>query len=484
MPLPADLARAAASVLLTPAPLRQSPTEPEWRRALVAGAGAEETVAAAVAELRRAAPEVSVDLFGAAGGGGLWSLRRRRYDVACLLLTGEGRRGEKVRALLCGAPAMLARGASGQWYRVRLPAVRPLSLRWWARLCLAGLLSAVCALVALVLRGADALWVLSPAPPAPRPPGALEGRRVTFIMPTYNQRHLVDFCLPALLAEAGHRHRVLVVDDAGTDGTSEYIRQKYPAAQVLRLPENRGFAGAVRAGIAASDTPLFALINSDVQVRRPFLTPMLRWFAREDVFAVSSRIDLPDGDLTETGKVVASFSGLVEPHHLAPDRAGAILYAQGACSLFHRAQYEALGGLDTLYRPLYWEDLDLGYRAWRRGWRSVFEPAASVLHKRRAWMGSAHRRAYTDEIFLRNALLFVWKNVRDPRMLVQHVAYVAIRLLREVTAGEALMAHALLRAVPAAPAALSRRWRERRRGDLPDRDILRLSTPQEEGEGA
>ena len=452
----------------------------------MAGAGTEETVAAAVAELRRAAPGVSVDVLGAApaGGWGLRSVRRRRYDVACLLLTGEGRRSEKVRALLCGAPAVFARGASGQWYRVRLPAVRPASLRWWARLCLAALLSAVCALVVLMLRAADAVWVLSPAPRAPRNPGAPDGKRVTFIMPTYNQRHLVDFCLPALLAEAGGLHRVIVVDDAGTDGTTEYIRQKYPAAQVVRLTENRGFAGAVRAGIAASHTPLFALINSDVQIRRPFLAPMLRWFDREDVFAVSSRIELPDGDQTETGKVAASFSGLVEPYHVAPDSSGPILYAQGACSLFHRAQYEALGGLDTLYRPLYWEDLDLGYRAWRRGWRSAFEPAASVLHKRRAWMGSAHRRAYTDEIFLRNALLFVWKNVRDPQMLAQHATYVAIRLLREVTAGEALMARALLRAVPAAPAALARRWRQRRRGDLPDRDILRMAGPQEGGEGA
>jgi len=47
-----------------------------------------------------------------------------------------------------------------------------------------------------------------------------------------------------------------------------------------------------------------------------------------------------------------------------------------------------------------------------------------------------------------------------------------------------LMARALLRAVPAAPAALARRWRERRRGDLPDRDILRMAGPQEGGEKA
>ena len=101
-----------------------------------------------------------------------------------------------------------------------------------------------------------------------------------------------------------------------------------------------------------------------------------------------------------------------------------ILYAGGASSVFHRARYEALGGLDTLYHPFYWEDIELGYRAWRVGWRSVFEPRASVFHRRRATIGPRFGDDYANQTFLKNVLLFVLKNVRDRRLLSQHFAYV------------------------------------------------------------
>jgi len=358
-----------------------------------------------------------------------------------------------------------------------MPPVQPLSLRWWARLVLAGMLSGVYLRVALRIQAIDALRRLVPLPPAIADPGPPTGRQVTFIVPSYNQRHLMDFCLPPLLEEAGREHRVMVVDDASTDGTAEYVRQKYPSVWLVRLPKNRGFAGAVRAGIAASETPLFALINTDVQVRPGFLKAMVAHFDDPDTFAVCSRIELPDGSQMETGNVAPAFSGILEPYHVPPTRSGPILYAGGASSVFHRARYEALGGFSTIYRPLYWEDIELGYRAWRRGWRSIFEPGASVFHKRRAWMGPRFGDAYANETFLKNALVFVWKNVRDRGLLAQHLAYVWARLASEVLAGEERMCRAVLRSAPLCPVALIMRAREYRRGDLGDRDILRRARP-------
>ena len=339
------------------------------------------------------------------------------------------------------------------------------------------MLCLIYALVALRIRVLDAVWRLVPAGSPVCDPGPPAGREVTFIVPSYNQRPLMDFCLPPLLAEAGDEHQVMVVDDASTDDTVEYVRKKYPSVQVVRLPKNRGFAGAVRAGIAASKTPLFALINTDVQVRPGFVPAMVAHFDRPDTFAVCSRIDLPGGSQMETGNVAAAFSGILEPYHVPATETGPILYAGGASSIFHRARYEALGGFATIYRPLYWEDIELGYRAWRRGWRSVFEPRASVFHKRRAWMGPRFGEAYSNETFLKNALIFVWKNVRDRGLLAQHFAYVCARLAREVLSGEGTMCRALLRALPLFRWVLLMRIRERRRGDLTDAEILRRACP-------
>jgi GT2 family glycosyltransferase len=130
-----------------------------------------------------------------------------------------------------------------------------------------------------------------------------------------------------------------------------------------------------------------------------------------------------------------------------------------------------------MYRPLYFEDIELGYRAWRRGWRSLFEPGASVLHQRRAWIGKRFGNAYANETFLKNSLLFVWKNVRDREMLAQHLAYVCARLLSEILNGERTMAYAVLRALPLAPRVLMKRWGQWRRGDLTDAQILAIARP-------
>lgn len=89
-------------------------------------------------------------------------------------------------------------------------------------------------------------------------------------------------------------------------------------------------------------------------------------------------------------------------------------------------------------------------------------------------MGPQLGGAGADRTFLKNAILFVWKNVRDRRLLTQHFVYLAMRLVREVLNGENLAAGAVLGALPVLPRALRRRWQTHRRGDLDDREILAL----------
>jgi GT2 family glycosyltransferase len=469
MRLLAEAARAAGNVLLAPAALTDIGGAQRWRRALLVGSRDQRVISRAIGELRRVAPGLAIDAPDSRG--------KRRYDLICLLLTGEGRRAEKARALLSGAPVILAYGADRRWRRAHLPPVTMASPGWWARLWLAVTLSGFYQAVTATILLFDALRRLLPASRPSARPGAPAGRTVTFIVPNYNQRHLMDFCLPPLLAEGGEAHRVLVVDDASSDDTVAYLRASYPQVRLLALKRNLGFGGAVSAGIQASDTPLFALINTDVQVRPGWLAAVLPHFGRPDTFAVCSRIDLPGGSGMETGNVAPAWSGLLEPYHVPPTAPGPILYAGGASSVYDRAKYQALGGFETVYRPMYFEDIELGYRAWRRGWRSLFEPAASVYHQRRAWIGTRFNEAQANETFLRNGLLFVWKNVRDPVMLAENCAYVCARLLRELLGGEGTMARAFLRALPLLPRMLTRRWRDRRRGDLSDHQILAAAQP-------
>jgi GT2 family glycosyltransferase len=469
MPLLAKLARTAGNVLLTPVTLTDIPTAAGWQRGLLAGAAAPEQLAAVTATLQEIAPALQVT----------HTFRHESFapDIVMLLLTGEGGAKEKLRALLTRAPVKLAYGAAGQWYRINLPPVELLRPLWWARLAM--VVTFCCGYVGLIW-GLGLLSLLRRQLPIPEfraPTASPPGRTVSFIVPNYNQRQLMDFCLPPLLIEAAGQHPIILVDDASTDDTCDYVWRNYPSVEVVRLIKNQGFTGAVRAGIEASETPLFALINTDVQVRPGFLAALLPHFDDPATLGVSARIELPEGSMIETGNVATAWSGVLEPHHVAPDDSGPILYAGGASSIFDRAKYDALGGFETAYHPFYWEDIELGYRAWRRGWRCLFEPAASVLHQRRTTIGASYGENYANETFLKNGLLFLWKNLRDPGMMAEHCVYVCTRLACEVLSGQYRIARAVAHALPSYLKMARKRWRDYRTEDLGDRRILQLAQP-------
>ena len=74
-----------------------------------------------------------------------------------------------------------------------------------------------------------------------------------------------------------------------------------------------------------------------------------------------------------------------------------------------RIKFLQLGGFDSLYYPAYVEDVDLCFRAWRNGWRCIFEPASQVLH-REGGSWKATKDPTINSKILRNSLLFQWLN--------------------------------------------------------------------------
>ena len=154
-----ELIRTAGNVLLVPVALADMPGGRPWRRALVAGAKGGGAAAQAAEALKAVAPGVEIEAACAEGRWlSLWWIRQRRYDVACLLLTGQGGARGKLLAVLSGAPTLMAMGTSGQWYQLQMPPFRPLSLRWWARAVLSLLL---CSLYLVLIESvllSDAIW--------------------------------------------------------------------------------------------------------------------------------------------------------------------------------------------------------------------------------------------------------------------------------------------------------------------------------------
>ncbi|MFP6664443.1 MAG: glycosyltransferase [Deltaproteobacteria bacterium] len=360
-----------------------------------------------------------------------------------------------------------------------------------AMLALAGLpLALIVALGLLVVdllprRGAAVSAALPDAGVAPSDP-------VSIVIPTWNGRDLLEMSLPPLAAAIrAHGHpddEVIVVDNASNDDTIAYLdllQGEMPWLRCLRMERNEGFAGATNRGAQEARNPALLLLNNDMVVEPDFLQPLLDAFGEEpDLFGVSAQIDFIDRNKPrwETGKVHARFEwGTLRLFHLdrfEDDLLYPVFFAGGGASLYDRARFLALGGFDeAVFSPVYIEDTDLGYRAWRRGWPSVLAPRSRVHHKHRGTTLRRWSEATIHSFFVTNLAALVWKNVSSWRLLLPHLAGLAIlptRVLGEIgpAAGFATL-RGLFRQLPAVLAA-RRRERNVERA-LTDADIFRLS---------
>lgn len=84
----------------------------------------------------------------------------------------------------------------------------------------------------------------------------------TVVIPNYNGIAYMENCLKSLYA--GSRiPEIIVVDNASKDGSDVLVREKFPEAELISFPENKGFSAAVNAGIKAAGTPYVFLLNND-----------------------------------------------------------------------------------------------------------------------------------------------------------------------------------------------------------------------------
>ncbi|MFQ5460858.1 MAG: glycosyltransferase family 2 protein, partial [Anaerolineae bacterium] len=96
--------------------------------------------------------------------------------------------------------------------------------------------------------------------------------RVSVVVVNWNGRHLLAESLPALAAQEGTDLEVIVVDNASSDGSAEWIRRRWPGVRLVESPRNLGFAAANNAGIAEAGSEWLALLNPDA-------VPGPRWLA-------------------------------------------------------------------------------------------------------------------------------------------------------------------------------------------------------------
>ena len=297
--------------------------------------------------------------------------------------------------------------------------------------------------------------------------------RASLVVLNWEGRDVLRRCVDSLLCAAGDDDEIIVVDNASTDASADDVAS-LPNISLIRLRENR-FLFALNDGLEAAKGTYVAFLNNDVLVEPAYVDRTIARFEDgEDVFAVCPRILTMDG--ADQGSRTAGFwhRGLLFyrplPHSPEPTDC---FFAVAGQSIFRRDMLLEIGSLDPLFRPMYHEDIELSYRAWKRGWRIRYAPDAVVHHVG----GHSSRRAFSPaqlRSFVRqNEHLIVWKDVTDWSLLAGHALLTPARLLAACSKGDWPTLIGVARALGRAPEVLQARARARSHMILSDRETLR-----------
>jgi GT2 family glycosyltransferase len=245
---------------------------------------------------------------------------------------------------------------------------------------------------------------------------------ISVVIPSRNGRQL----LAAQLSGIEPADEIIVVDNGSSDGTAKWLRAEWPQVRVEASEEPLSFAGAVNLGIARARCQYVCLLNNDMLLEPGFLLALLGAFDMiPDLFCATAQIRFPPGvRREETGKAVMAQDKpddfpLRCDEPLPGEDLTYVLYGSGGCSLYDSEKLRKLGCMNEIYDPAYVEDLDIGYRAWQRGWPTVYVAGAVVEHRHRATTSRYYSEEELEEMLEVNYLRFVASAVADQYLFLR-----------------------------------------------------------------
>jgi GT2 family glycosyltransferase len=261
---------------------------------------------------------------------------------------------------------------------------------------------------------------------------------LSIIIPNYNGEELLKKNLPKVL-EAVKKYKkgtveIIILDDPSTDNSKEVIeafiasiKEKHVVGKTISntVKKESGFTKNINRGVALATGEILILLNSDVVPHKDFLEPLLEHFEDGIVFAVGCMDEsVEEGKTVLRGRGIGRWQRGFMMHGKGENNKNTTLWVSGGSGAFRKNMWDRLGGLDPLYNPFYWEDIDLSYRALKAGYRLVFEPRSIVTHEHEK--GAIKTKFKSDQvrkIVFRNQFTFVWKNITQQRLLVSHILW-------------------------------------------------------------
>jgi GT2 family glycosyltransferase len=218
---------------------------------------------------------------------------------------------------------------------------------------------------------------------------------VSVIIVNLNRRELLGRCLESLRKQTFSDFQVIVVDNASSDGSLEFLQSLgEPRLQVVALSSNKGFAGGCNAGIARAEGRYIATLNNDAEAEPRWLEELVTGIESNPAVGMCASKILFHGDrkrIDKAGHLIYPDGlnhgrGSGEPDCGQFEQREEVLFPDAAGALYRREMLDVIGLFDE-YFFAYGDDADLGLRGRLAGWTCLYIPTAIVYHVHSATAG-------------------------------------------------------------------------------------------------
>ena len=209
---------------------------------------------------------------------------------------------------------------------------------------------------------------------------------VAVVIVNFNGARLLPECLAALAAQTVAPAEIVVADNGSRDRSLALLREGYPTVRGLELGRNHGFAGGANRGVQATSAPWVCVLNTDAAPAPDWLARLMSAPRDERTWALGSVLFSATTGLIESAGDAYAAEGyaykLLRERPLVdlPEQPYRVFAAPGAAPVFRRRVFDLLGGYEERFF-LYYEDIDLAFRAALAGHHALLVPSARVTHR-------------------------------------------------------------------------------------------------------
>ncbi len=266
---------------------------------------------------------------------------------------------------------------------------------------------------------------------------------ISIITVNYNKKEFLRDCLDSVVKQDYEGIEIIVVDNASTDGSRELVGKSYPGVKLITNPVNEFFCAACNRGIESSLGEYILCVNNDVRLGSDYLSAAL------SKVNIDKRIGMISGKILRDDCSTIDSTGLFPGRNRKPiergygekdtgqlDKEGYVFGVSGACAFFKRELLEDVkddnGYFDKSF-GMYYEDLDICWRAQKKGWKAYYTPGAVAYHKRGGTLLSDRKKnrrvfhcipAAYKKMCVRNRYRCMFKN-DTPLGILKHFPFIA-----------------------------------------------------------